>query len=76
MIIGVDFVDLDFFMSLRLHNVIENSLRLHNIIESKKLKILFFFYCVCKNAKQQISNSRTCSRNEGARIGLSSVNVN
>lgn len=36
MIIGVDFVDLDFFfMSLRLHNVIENSLRLHNIIENK-----------------------------------------
>lgn len=35
MIIGVDFVDLDFFISLRLHNVIENSLRLHNIIESK-----------------------------------------
>ena len=34
MIIGVDFVDLDFFMSLRLHNIIEN----------KKLKILFFFY--------------------------------
>nr|DAJ12577.1 MAG TPA: hypothetical protein [Bacteriophage sp.] len=24
-----------FFISLRLHNVIENSLRLHNIIESK-----------------------------------------
>lgn len=35
MIIGVDFVDLDFFMSLHLHNIIENSLRLHNVIESK-----------------------------------------
>ena len=35
MIIGVDFVDLDFFMSLRLHNIIENSLRLYNVIESK-----------------------------------------
>ena len=35
MIIGIDFVDLDFFMSLCLHNIIENSLRLHNVIESK-----------------------------------------
>lgn len=50
MIIGVDFVDLDFFL------------------------FFIFFYCVCKNAKQQISNSRTCSRNEGTHIGLSAVN--
>lgn len=53
MIIGVDFVDLDFFISLRLHNVIENSLRLHNIIESK-IKNFIFFYCVYKDMRHNV----------------------
>lgn len=45
MIIGVDFVDLDFFL------------------------FFIFFYCVCKNAKQQKSNSRTYGRKKAARVG-------